>query len=207
MTTEASGAGGRGAGGRDGRGRGDRPAAGDRRRGAGGGGEVPGVLRGADREREDQGGGVRAGRRAVSRVVRDARASAARRLPAPRGRLHPDPPWVGPHGETAPGRDPHARRLARRQPGPPREPRRGGSRPEARRHQGGDAGPLAGGGEEAPRVDRHGHPGRAPGSGAALGHALQLRAGERGVGDAAAGLLRAGEPGVAQASREGGTAA
>ena len=74
----------------------------------------------------------------------------------------------------------------------PVNPRRGGSRPEARRHQGGDAGPLASGGEEAPRVDRHGRPGRAPGPGAALGHALQLRAGERGVGDAAAGLLRAG---------------
>ena len=80
-------------------------------------------------------------------------------------------------------------------PGPPREPRRGGSRPEARRHQGGDAGPLAGGGEEAPRVDRHGHPGGAPGQSSPLGHALQLRAGERGVGDAATGPLRAGEPG------------
>ena len=52
------------------------------------------------------------------------------------------------------------------------------------------------------RNDRHGHPGRAPGPGAALGHALQLRAGERGPGDAAAGLLRAGEPRVAPASRE-----
>ena len=48
-------------------------------------------------------------------------------------------------------------------------------------------------GQEAPRVDRHGRPGRAPGPSAALGDALQLRAGERGVGDAAAGLLRAGE--------------
>ena len=38
---------------------------------------------------------------------------------------------------------------------------------------------------------------------ALLGDALQLRAGERGSGDAAAGLLPAGEPGVAQAPREG----
>ncbi len=94
-----------------------------------------------------------------------------------------------------------------RQPGPPGEPRRGRPRAEARRHQGGDAGPLAGGGEEAPRVDRHGRPGRAPGPGAALGHALQLRAGERSVGDAAAGLLRAGEPGLVEAPREGREAA
>ena len=54
---------------------------------------------------------------------------------------------------------------------------------EARRCQGRDAGPLAGGGEAARRIDRHGRPGRAPGP-------------ERGVGDAAAGLLRAGERGT-----------
>ena len=72
-------------------------------------------------KREDA-GGVRAGRRAIPGVVRGARPRAARRLPAPRGRLHPDAPRVGPHGEAAPGRDPHARRLARRQPGPPGEP-------------------------------------------------------------------------------------
>ena len=59
--------------------------------------------------------------------------------------------------------------------------------------------PLASGGEEAPRVDRHGRAGRAPGPGAALGDAVQLRAGERGVGDAAAGLLRAGESGLVEA--------
>ena len=46
---------------------------------------------GADREREDA-GGVRAGRRAIPRVVRGARSRAARRLPAPRGRLHPNAP-------------------------------------------------------------------------------------------------------------------
>ena len=57
-----------------------------------------------------------------SGVVRGARPPAARHLPAPCGRLHPDPPRVGPHGEAAPGRDPHARRLARRQPGPPLNP-------------------------------------------------------------------------------------
>ena len=70
-------------------------------------------------------------------------------------------------------------------------------------HQGRDAGPLAGRGEEAPRDDRHGRPGRAPGPGAPVGHALQLRAGERGSGDDEAGLLPAGEPGVAQAPRKG----
>ena len=68
------------------KGTGDRPAAGDRRRGAVGGGAVPGVLRGADREREDA-GGVRAGGGAVPRVVRGAGPPAARRLAAPRGRL------------------------------------------------------------------------------------------------------------------------
>ena len=146
------------------KGTGDRPAAGDRRRGAGGGGAVPGVLRGADREREDA-GGVRAGRRAIPGVVRGARARAPRRLAAPRGRLHPDAPGLGADREAAPGRDPHARRLARRQPGPPGEPRCGRAGAEARRHQGRDAGPLAVGGEEAPWVDRHGRSGRAPGPG------------------------------------------
>ena len=38
---------------------------------------------------------------------------------------------VGPHGEAALGRDPHARRLARRQPGPPGEPRGLGAGPES----------------------------------------------------------------------------
>ena len=50
---------------------------------------------------------------------------------------------------------------------------------------------------------RHRYPRRAPGPGAPLRHALQLRAGERGAGDAAAGLLRAGEPGLVEAPREG----
>ena len=143
------------------------------------------------------------GGRAIPQVVRGARPRAPRRLAAPRGRLHPDPPGVGSYGEAAPGRDPHARRLARRQPSPPREPRRGGAGAEARRHQGGDAGPLADGSPEAPRVDRQGRPGRAPGPGAALGDALQLRSGKRGAGDASAGLLRAGEPGLVEAPREG----
>ncbi len=43
-----------------------------------------------------------------------------------------------------------------------------------------------------------------PGPGAPLGDDLQLRAGERGPGDEAGGLLPAGEPGVAQAPRERG---
>ena len=75
------------------------------------------------------------------------------------------PPGIGPDREAAPGRDPYARRLARRQPSPPGEPRRGRARSEARRHQGRDAGPLASGGEEAPRDDRHGRLGRGEGSG------------------------------------------
>ena len=50
---------------------------------------------------------------------------------------------------------------------------------------------------------RHGHPGRAPGPGVALGHALQLRAGERGPGDAAAGLFRDRRAGGAPAPLEG----
>ena len=59
----------------------------------------------SDRQREDA-GGVRAGGRAIPRVVRGA---------APRGRLHPDSPGIGADGEAPPRRDPHARRLARRQ--------------------------------------------------------------------------------------------
>ena len=179
-----------------------RPAGADRRRRTGCRRAVSGVLRGADREREDA-GGVRAGRGAVSGVVRGARPRPRRRLAAPRSRLHPDPPGIGPHGEAAPGSDPHAVRLARRQPGPPREPRGRGAGAEARRHQGRDAGPDPGRSEEAPRLHRHGHAGRAPRPGALLGDALQLRAGERGPGDAEAGLLPAGEPRVAQAPREG----
>ena len=49
--------------------------------------------------------------------------------------------------------------------------RGGGAGAEARRPQGLDAGPVSGRGEEAPRHDRHGHPGRAQ------------RPGERGPGD------------------------
>ncbi len=62
-------------------------------------------------------------------------------------------------------------------------------------------------GEEAPRAHRHRHSGRPARPGAPLGYALQLRAGERGPGDAEAGLLPAGEPGVAAAPREGREAA
>ena len=49
-----------------------------------------------------------------------------------------------------------ALRLARRQPGPPRDPRGRGARTEARGHQELDAGPLAGGGKAAPRQHRPG---------------------------------------------------
>ena len=48
-------------------------------------------------------------------------------------------PGVGADREAAPGRDPHALRLARRQPSPPGEPRRCRPGPEARSHQGGNA--------------------------------------------------------------------
>ena len=85
----------------------------------------------------------------------------------------------------------------------PRRPSggRSTSSPRARRRS------SRGRGEEAPRAHRYGHAGRAPRPGAPLRHALQLRAGERGPGDAAAGLLPAGEPGVAPAPREGRAAA
>ena len=170
--------------------------------GPGGGGTVSGVLRRADRE-PAHARGVRAGRGAVPGVVRGAGPCAQGGLDAARVGLHPDPPRVGAHRQAAPGGHPHARRLARRQPGPAGEP--GGGRPgaEARRHEGRDAGALAGRGSPAPRGDRHGHARRPARPGARLGDALQLRAGERGHRDAEAGLLPAGEPGVAQASREG----
>ncbi len=45
------------------------------------------------------------------------------------------PPGIGPHGQAVPGRDPHALRLARRQPGPPGESGGRGAGAEARRHQ------------------------------------------------------------------------
>ena len=151
--------------------------------------------------------GVRAGRGAVPGVVRGAGPGAPGGRAAARGGLHPDPPRVGAHRQAAPGGPPHARRLARRQPGPAGES--GGSRPgaDARRHDGRDAGALAGRGAPAPRGDRPGHARRPARPGARLGDALQLRAGERGHRHAAAGLLPAGAPGVAQAPREGRHAA
>ena len=87
--------------------------------------------------------GVRAGRGVVPGLVRCARPGAHGGLAAARGGLHPDPPRVGAHRQAAPGRLPHARRLARRQPGPAGEP--GGGRPgaDARRHEGRNAGALA----------------------------------------------------------------
>ena len=101
--------------------------------------------------------GLRAGGGAVPGLVRGAGAGARGGLAAARGGLHPDAPRVGAHGQAAPGGDPHARRLARRQPGPPGEPGRGGPGAEARRHQGRDAGGVAGRGPPAPRRDRRGH--------------------------------------------------
>ena len=122
----------------------------DRRRGARGGGQVSGVLRRADRE-PAHAGGVRTGRGAVFGLVRGPGPGARGGLAAARGGLHPDPPRVGAHGQAAPGGDPHARRLARRQPGSPGES--GGGRPgaEARGDDGRDAGALAGRGAPAPR--------------------------------------------------------
>ena len=179
-----------------------RPAGAHRRRLTGCCRAVPRVLRGTDRQREDA-GGVRTGRGAVSRVVRGATPRPRRRLAAPRRRLHPDAPGVGPDRQAAPRGDPHALRLARRQPGSPGEPRRGRAGAEARRDEGVDAGPDPGRGEDASQRHRHGHAGRASGPGAPVGHAVQLCSGERGPGDAAGGLLRAGEPRVAAAPREG----
>ena len=112
-------------------------------------------------------------------------------LAAPRRRLHRDAPTVGADREAALGRYPHAPATgsssARSLPVNPAAAVRG------RKHvvtKGATPVLSLGGGEEAPGVDRLGHPGRAPGAGAALGDALQLPAGERGPGDAAAGLLR-----------------
>ena len=83
--------------------------------------------------------------------IANARTRAAYGRPQPQGdrstarrRLHPDAPRVGADREAAPSRDPDALRLARRQPGPPREPGGRGAGTEARRDQGRDAGPLAG---------------------------------------------------------------
>ena len=119
-------------------GRAARVAAADRRRGARGGGAVSGVLRRADRQ-PAHAGGVWTDRGAVLGLVRGPRPGARGGLAAARGGLHPDPPRVGAHRQAAPGRPPHARRLARRQPGSPGEPGGGRAGAEARRHEGRDA--------------------------------------------------------------------
>ena len=75
---------------------------------------------------------------------RGARPGAHGGRAAARGGLHPDPPRVGAHRQAAPGGDPHARRLARRQPDYPGEPGGGRAGADARRHEGRDAGALAG---------------------------------------------------------------
>ena len=87
------------------------------------------------------------------------------------------------------------------------KPGRVGAGAEARRDEGRDAGPDAGGGAGASGPDRHGDAGRAAGPGAPERAGLQLRAGERGRGDASPGLLPAGAAGVAAAAREGREAA
>ena len=168
--------------------------------------QVSGVLRRADRQ-PAHARGVWAGRGAVPGVVRGAGPGARGGLAAARGGLHPDPPRVGAHRQAAPGGHPHARRLARRQPGPAGEPGRVGAGAEARRDEGRDAGPDAGRGAGASGPDRHGDAGRPPRPGAAERDGLQLRAGERGHRDEEAGLLPAGAPGVAPAPREGRHAA
>ena len=99
--------------------------------------------------------GLRAGRGAVFGVVRGAGPGAHGGRAAARGRLHPDPPRVGAHRQAAPGRPPHARRLARRQPGPAGEPGGGRPGPHARGDDGRDAGARASRGAPAPRGDRH----------------------------------------------------
>ena len=189
MTTGGSGAGGRGAGGGDEPGRGKIVllqviVGGARRRWAGYTEFVAGRIANA-RTRAAYG-------RAVGQFLGwcEARGLGLRNV---------SPLHVAAYIRTHPGSAPtvqaapHARRLVRRQPDPPGDR----VRPEARRHQGVDAGPIARGGKEAPRQHRPDFAGWAPGTGAA-----QLRAGERGPGDAEAGLLRAGEPGLAQAPRD-----
>ncbi len=117
--------------------------------------------------------------------------------------VHPHASGVGPDGQTSPGRHPGAVRLARRPPGAAGESGRGGAGTEARGDQGGDAGVDAGRDAVAARWDRHGDAGRATGPWAAERDGVQLRAGERGRGDAASGLFPAGDAGVAAAAREG----
>ena len=185
-------------------GSGARSAAADRRRRTGCSGEVSGVLRGADREREDA-GGVRAGHGAVPGVVRGPRP---RRLGAI-APLH-----VAAYIRTHPGSVPTVKQhlaairvlcdwlvVSQVLRVNPAAAVRGPKHVVTK-----SATPVLtpAEGEEAPRAHRHGHAGRAPRPGALLGDALQLRAGERGSGDEEAGLLPAGEPGVARLHEKGG---
>ena len=148
-----------------------RAAAADRRRGARGGGEVSRVFRRADRQPADA-GGVRASRGAVPGLGRGAGPGAHGGLAAARGGLHPDPPRVGAHRQAAPGGHPHARRLARGQPGYPGEPGGGRAGAEARGHDCSRRPRPAGSSRRSTRARSR--------PGARLGDALQLRAGERG---------------------------
>ena len=188
-----------------GRGSRRRPAGADRRRGAGCRRAVSGVLRGADREREDA-GGVREGGGVVPGVVRGSRPWPwVPYSSAPRGRLHPDPPRVGPDRQAASGRHPRALRLIRRQPGPPGESGGRGAGTEARRHQGRDAGPDSP--AEARKLleqHRHGHVGRAPRPGAASRVMLYSFARVSAVlGMRRGDYFQQGSRGWLQASREG----
>jgi len=87
-------------------------------------------------------------------VVRGARVRAARCLAAPCGRLHPDAPRVAPP-TTVKQHFAVIRMLGNWLVSQvlPVNPRGRGAGAEARRHEGRDAGALAGGGKEAPRVD------------------------------------------------------
>ena len=105
--------------------------------------------------------------------------------------------------KAALARYPHARRLARRQPGSPGEPRRGRARGPKHVVTKGATLVLTPA-ETRLLLDRidPGPAGRSARPGAAERAGLQLRAGERGGLNAAAGLLPAGAARVAAAARE-----
>ena len=178
----------------------------DRGRGAGGRRAVSRVLRGADRQRTDARCVCACGG-AVPVVVCGSGPGLARDRPAARGGLYPHASGFGADGETAPGRHPGAVRLAGHPPGAAGESGRGGAGTEARGDQRGDAGADAGRDAVAARWDRPGVVGRSSRPGAAERDGVQLRAGERGRRNAAAGLFPAGDARVAAAAREGRQAA
>ncbi len=114
------------------------------------------------------------------------------------------PTLVGPDGEAAASPRSAGSATGSSSTRSSGEPRCRRARPEAPRHQGRDVGPLAGGGEETPRDDGHGD---LPGlrDRALLSVILcRFAAGERGAGDAEAGLLGAGSCGWLWLSQRGG---